>query len=125
MIKNIGAVFIYVSKLERSIGFYEQLGLKSRGIEKWDSGERGAVLLFPEENGSHILLWETKNIPKHDRPLFNLVCNGVEKLYTKLNELGIPGSEINQWDSEWHHHLDFDVFDPDGHAINIIEITKK
>jgi hypothetical protein len=30
---------------------------------------------------------------------------------------------LESWDSPWNHHVLFDAFDPDGHMINIIEVT--
>jgi lactoylglutathione lyase len=124
---NLGTVFIYVCNLEKSIQFYTKvLGLISRGIEDWGNGEKGATLFFNNPDGKPMItLVETENVQSTEKPLFNLNCEEVEAIYTKIKEDGYRVTELIRWESEWNNHLHFDVFDPDYNAINLIEIQKK
>jgi lactoylglutathione lyase len=126
MTKQIGSLFIPVKNLERSISFYTvMLGLVCRGIEDWGGGNRGATLFFQPhlEDATLLSLAELKEpIPVMSFPSFNIKCDDVRTLHTDLQSRGCRVSDIETWDSEWNHHVLFDVFDPDGHMINLIEI---
>jgi len=127
MTKQIGSIFIPVKELERSISFYtEMLGLVCRGIEDWGGGNRGATLFFQPhpESGTLLTLAELKEpIPVISFPSFNIKCEDVRTLQKDLHSRGCRVSNIETWDSEWNHHVLFDLFDPDGHMISLIEIT--
>lgn len=43
-------------------------------------------------------------------------------MYESLNSNGHKVTDLEEWTSKWNHHICFDVFDPDGHPINIIEM---
>lgn len=38
---------------------------------------------------------------------------------------GIRVGPIKNWSSDMNVHIDFDAYDPDGNAINLIEWSKK
>lgn len=117
---TIGAIFMRVTDLERSIDFYTtQLGFKLRDTEVWD-GTRAANLF----TGKDLLLTliEEDDVQVLQYPLYNLVTENVREMYTNLKQRGYSVTELEQWDSERNHHLYFDVSDPDGHPVNIIEI---
>ncbi|UVI29390.1 VOC family protein [Paenibacillus spongiae] len=126
-IQHIGSLFIPVSELERSITFYtEVLGLVCRGIEDWGDGNRGATL-FCEPHPDHaalLSLAEVKGpIAVSPRPVLNFKCTGVPELQEGLQAKGYRVTELETWDSAWNHHVLFDVFDPDGHMINLIDMV--
>lgn len=126
--KQIGGVFIPVSSLERSIAWYtEHLGLVSRGIEDWGGGSRGATLFFQphSEHAALLSLAERKERIQatEDFPRFNLQCDDAESLHANLSASNSQVTELEIWDSEWNHHVLFDVFDPDGNRVNIIQVT--
>ncbi|MCR2822190.1 VOC family protein [Lederbergia panacisoli] len=126
MIVNfLGAVFLRVSNLEDSIPFYsDALGLKLRDVERWKDG-RGANYII-NENSPILTLIETKdNLHIFQQPVFNLNCNDVLGIYERLTSQGYKVGEINKWSSEMNDHIDFDVYDPDGNPINLIEWRKK
>ncbi|MEF3306359.1 VOC family protein [Paenibacillus sp. GYB003] len=125
-VKLLGSIFIPVSRLEASIAFYtEHLQLRCRGIEDWGDGERGATLFVnnPPAGAAMVTLAERKE-PFHvsDRPLFNFSCGDVEEMHRTLQARGCRVTELVAWDSPWNRHLMFDVYDPDGHPINLIEM---
>lgn len=126
-IQQVGGIFVPVSNLERSIEFYtEMLGLVCRGIEDWGDGRRGATL-FCDPHPEHAALFslaETKEpISTMARPSFNFKCSEVPELHASLQAKGCHVTSLETWDSPWNHHVMFDVFDPDGHMINLIEMV--
>lgn len=126
-IQQIGSLFIQVSNLEQSISFYSDiLGLVCRGIEDWGDGKRGATLFCdPHPDQAALLsLAETKGpIPVLTQPLFNFKCSDVPALHEALKVKGCRVTDLETWDSAWNHHVLFDVFDPDGNMINLIEMV--
>lgn len=126
-VKAVGSVFIPVSRLEASIEFYTTaLQLVCRGIEDWGEDERGATLFVhnPPAGAAMITLAERKDhFHISDRPLFNLSCSGAEEMHRTLQARGCRVTELQTWDSPWNHHVMFDLYDPDGHPINLIEVT--
>lgn len=123
-VKELGAVFLRVSNLEESIRFYSDvLKLELRDVEKWDDG-RGANYMIA--SGSPLLtLIETADPQITNNPTFNLFCENIMDWYGQMNELGIKVGNLNRWSSEWNDHIDFDVYDPDGNAINLIEWKRR
>ncbi|MBP1993048.1 VOC family protein [Paenibacillus eucommiae] len=126
-IQQLGSVFLPVSNLEQSIVFYtEILGLVCRGIEDWGDGSRGATL-FCDPHPDHaalLTLAEMKgSIPVYERPVFNFKCISVPEMHADLKLRGCRVTELESWDSPWNHHVLFDVFDPDGHMINMIDMV--
>ncbi|MBS4196802.1 VOC family protein [Lederbergia citri] len=121
----LGAVFLRVSNIEASVPFYSDvLGLKLRDVEQWENG-RGANYII-SENSPLLTLIETKeNLHILKQPAFNLFCNDVLSIYDRLKTQGYKLGEINKWSSEMNDHIYFDVYDPDGNAINLIEWHKK
>jgi lactoylglutathione lyase len=119
-VNYLGAVFIRVSDLEKALPFYsEVLGLQLKEAEQWDNG-RGANYLI-SENSPLLTLIETEDMQVLNDPVFNLNCTDVLQLHQKFTELGVEVGEINNWSSEMRVHIDFDVYDPYGNAINFIE----
>ncbi|GIO34545.1 MULTISPECIES: VOC family protein [Paenibacillus] len=125
-IQQIGSVFIPVSRLERSIAFYsEGLGLTCRGIEDWGGGKRGATLFFNPhpEHAALLTLAETDEpIAASTRNLFNFKCVDARGLHAMMQTQGYRVSELETWDSPWNKHVMFDVVDPDGRMLNLIEM---
>ncbi|HET7579277.1 MAG TPA: VOC family protein [Bacillales bacterium] len=125
-VSGLGTVFVYVSQLERSIDFYEKVGLKARGIEDWGNCKRGATLFFNKDQQPPMLtLWETEDVHTHNKPLLNFDCEGIIDFHKKLKSSGWRVGELERWDSEWNHHVGFDALDPDGNTIGFLEIIKK
>ncbi|AZN42713.1 VOC family protein [Paenibacillus albus] len=126
-LKHVGSIFIPVSSLEQSIAWYtERLGLVCRGIEDWGGGSRGATLFFqphPEHAALLSLAERMEPIQTEDFPRFNFQCDDAETLHAELQATNGRVTELELWDSEWNHHVLFDVFDPDGNRINIIQVT--
>ena len=123
-VNGLVAIFIRVSNLEQSFNFYsEVLNLQLRDIEEWDDGRGANYIIAP---GSPLLtLIECSNPQNLDQPLFNLSCENIQEWYDDLKEKEVKVSSINRWSSQWNDHIDFDVYDPDGNPINIIEIKNK
>lgn len=120
---KLGTIFIDVTILERSIEFYTNyLGLTSRGIEDWGNGKRGATLFFGNRPTPMVTLVEVDKVRKIDKPLFNFICINIEEMYSVFRDNGLQVTELEQWESEWNSHLLFDVADPDGNVINLIEM---
>src|SRR5690554_3322261 len=104
-IKKIGAVFIRVKNLDKSLPFYSDiLGLQLRNIEKWDQG-RGANYIIPDS--PLLTLIEDGNIQVQKNPYFNLNCSNVLEMHERFNKKGIRTSQMNEWSSESNLHIDF------------------
>jgi len=54
-----------------------------------------------------------------------LNCTATEEMYKHFKDSGYQVTELKQWESNWNNHVMFDVFDPDGNVINLIEMHKK
>lgn len=126
-IQQIGSLFIQVSDLDRSISFYTTtLGLVCRGIENWGDGKRGATLFFdphPQQAAFLTLVEKTDSaITSLERPMFNLICKDAKRLHESLTAQGGQVTPLKAWESPWNRHLMFDVTDPDGHPISLIEM---
>lgn len=120
-IKELGTVFIRVSDLDRAVTFYsEVMNFQLRNIEQWDDG-RGANYIFPNQTILLTLIEQTEDFQPLKQPSFNLFCQDIKEQYEQLKQNGIQVSELQIWSSEWNDHIDFDIFDPDGNAINLIE----
>jgi predicted enzyme related to lactoylglutathione lyase len=121
-IKKIGAIFLRVSSLDNSIDFYQnQLGLTLRDVENW--GNERQANFFVGENGPLLLtLIESDRVQVLEKPIFNLVAANATNMYKSLKGNGHKVTDLEEWTSEWNHHIYFDLFDPDGHALNIIEM---
>lgn len=123
---DVGTVFVGVSSLERSIAFYtEALELVCRGIEDWGDGRRGATLFFSTPGSTLFTLAEKKHVQVYKEPVFNLTCTDACRLHQRLQEEGYQVTELEQWDTEWNNHYLFDLIDPDGHMIALIEMNPK
>lgn len=117
----LGAVFLRISDLEKSIEFYSDvLGLKLRDVEQWDNG-RGANYIISENSPLLTLIETDENLQVQNHPTFNLNCSNIVELHEKLIGQGLKVGELNKWSSEINVHIDFDIYDPDGNAINLIE----
>lgn len=118
----MGAVFLRVTNLEESLRFYSDvLGLQLRNIE--DCGRIANYIIG--ENSPLLTLIKSDVVQAHGYPTFNLNCNNVLELHEQLTSQGVKVSSINNWSSDMNVHIDFDVFDPDGNAINLIEWSGK
>lgn len=123
-VKELGGVFVHVTNLERSIPFYEALGLRLRGIEDWNPGRGATFFISPEHDGCPLLtLVESEHVQVLKHPPFNLNSVNVKEMHGELIAKGIKVSELEEWTSPWNHHSLFDAFDPDGHMICLIEVT--
>lgn len=117
----IGAVFLRVRDLEQSIRFYSDvLGLTLRDVEEWDDS-RGANYIIGENSPLLTLIESKDNLQVLEYPIFNLNCSNVLDLHEKFKNQGVKVGKINNWSSGMNVHVDFDVYDPDGNAINLIE----
>ncbi|MBD2869941.1 VOC family protein [Paenibacillus arenilitoris] len=125
-VKSLGTVFIRVSRLEPALAFYsEALGLKLRDVERWEDG-RGANYLISEQSPTPLLtLIEQPDMEPLRHPAFNLYCEGALAFYDRLTAQGVKVGRVNRWSSEWNDHIDFDVYDPDGNPINLIEWRRR
>ncbi|AOZ90773.1 VOC family protein [Paenibacillus crassostreae] len=124
-VQDLGTVFIRVSNLDRALPFYSDvLGLQLRNIEQWDDG-RGANYIFPNQSTLLTLIEVGESCEPLKHPIFNLYCNSILEAYEELNNKGIVLGPINKWASDWNDHIDFDIYDPDGNAINLIEWTHR
>ncbi|REE83875.1 hypothetical protein A8990_11654 [Paenibacillus taihuensis] len=121
--QSLGAIFIRVTNLENSIPFYSALGLRFRGIEEWDPGRGATFFLAPDHDGFPLMtLIESDQVQVVDYPSYNLNSTHVRDMYRDLELSGYKLKPIEEWTSPWNHHIMFDVQDPDGHLINIIEV---
>jgi lactoylglutathione lyase len=121
-IKKLGTVFLRVSNLDGSVDFYQnQLGLKLRDVENWD-GDRQANFFAGENAPLLLTLIESDRVQVLENPIFNLIAVNTNKMYESLKRKGHKVTDLEEWTSEWNHHICFDLFDPDGHPINVIEI---
>lgn len=119
-VKSLGAVFVRVRNLEESVRFYsEVLHLELRDIEDWDNGRGANYIIGPDS--PLLTLIESIDPPIMSQPTFNLFCENILDWYEHLKNQGVRVGSLNKWSSEWNDHMDFDVYDPDGHAINLIE----
>lgn len=122
--KKLLAVFIKVSNLEQSIAFYcDVLGLTLREIEQWENG-RGANIII-SDHSPLLTLIESDKVSALEYPPFNLNCSNVIDIHNHLKEQGYKTGKINRWASENNDHIDFDVYDPDEHPINLIEVSRR
>lgn len=124
-VKFLGGIFIQVTNLERSIPFYSDvLGLRLRGIEQWDPGRGATFFLNAEHDGWPLLtLIEEDQVQILKHPPFNLSSTNVAEMHHSLIARGMQVTDLEEWDSPYNHHVMFDIYDPDGHPINIIEMT--
>lgn len=125
-VQHLGAFFIRVTNLERSIEFYEGiLGLRLRGIEHWGPEERGATFLMnPDNDGWPLLtLIESDDLQVMAYPLYGLVATNAVEMHQSMREKGLKVTPLAEWTSPWNHHVTFDVHDPDGHPVNLTEVT--
>ncbi|MBD3922064.1 VOC family protein [Paenibacillus sp. PR3] len=121
--QSLGAVFIRVTNLENSIPFYSALGLRFRGIEEWNPGRGATFFLAPDHDGFPLMtLIESDQVQVLEFPSYNLNATHVKDMYRDLELSGYKLKPIEEWTSPWNHHIMFDVCDPDGHMINIIEV---
>lgn len=119
-VKALGAVFVRVGNLDESVRFYSDvLHLELRDIEEWDSG-RGANYRIGSDSPLLTLI-ESDEPQILNQPTFNLFCENILEWYEQLKSQGVRVGSLHKWSSEWNDHIDFDVYDPDGHAINLIE----
>ncbi|WMT39617.1 VOC family protein [Paenibacillus sp. D2_2] len=124
-VKDLGTIFIRVSNLDEALPFYsEVLGLQLRDVEQWDDG-RGANYKFPNQSTLLTLIEVGESLEPSKQPNFNLVCSNILEAYEELKSKGIIVGSLNQWSSDWNDHFDFDIFDPDGNSINLIEWTPR
>lgn len=122
-VQSLGAIFIRVTSLENSIPFYSALGLRFRGIEDWDPGRAATFYLAQDHDGWPLLtLVESDHVQVQDYHSYNLNAVNVIEMYRDLELSGYKLKPIEEWTSPWNHHIMFDVYDPDGHVINIIEV---
>nr|WP_208919951.1 hypothetical protein [Paenibacillus uliginis] len=98
------------------------LGLQLRNVEQWDNG-RGANYNFPNQSTLLTLIEVGEACEPLKHPTINLYCNNILEAYEELNNKGIVLGAINKWSSDWNDHVNFDIYDPDGNAINLIEWT--
>lgn len=125
LIKELGTVFMRVDDLDAALPFYtEVLGLTLREVEQWEDG-RGANYLLPNSSILLTLIEQKEGFEPLKHPMFNLYCPGIDAAYEELRKKNIKISSLNKWSSEWNDHLDFDVFDPAGNPINLIERTPR
>lgn len=124
----LAGVFLPVSNLERSVDFYtKELGLRCRGIERWGESRAATLFTHPDKDDYGMLCLEEtagKIVPA-PKPFFNLNVSGVEALHKSLHNRFIRVSDLEVWDSPWNTHMMFDVYDPDGHPINLVEWAPK
>ncbi|PWV94449.1 glyoxalase/bleomycin resistance protein/dioxygenase superfamily protein [Paenibacillus cellulosilyticus] len=114
----MGAVFVRVTDLEQSLRFYSDiLGLQLRNIE--ECGRIANYII--NESSPLITLIKTEGYQAQDYPTFNLNYNNVLELHEKLIAQGVKVGPVKNWSSDRNVHIDFDVYDPDGNAINLIE----
>jgi len=124
-VENLGTVFIRVSDLDRALPFYsEVLGLTLREVEQWDVG-RGANYHFPNNSTLLTLIEVGEQCQPLNEPIINLYCKNILEAYEELKQQGVRVGPLNQWSSEWNDHVEFDIFDPDGNAINLIQWTPR
>ncbi|QHW31342.1 VOC family protein [Paenibacillus rhizovicinus] len=122
-VHSLGAIFIRVSNLENSIPFYSALGLRFRGIEDWDPGRAATFYLLPDHDGFPLMtLVESDKVQVLEYHSYNLNATNVREIYRDLELSGYKLRPVEEWSSPWNHHIMFDVYDPDGHPINIIEV---
>ncbi|MGE8207037.1 VOC family protein [Heyndrickxia sp. NPDC080065] len=110
-----------VTDLEISMSFYSNvLGLKLRDVEQWDHA-RGANYIISENSPILTLIESKENFQIQQYPTFNLNCRNILELYENLKKRGVKVGELNNWSSNMNIHVDFDIYDSDGNAINLIE----
>lgn len=123
-VQSLGAIFVRVRNLENSIPFYSALGLRLRGIEDWDPGRGATFFLAQDHDGWPLLtLIESDDVRTTGVHHFGLNSANVRDMHRDLKLSGYEVTPLSEWESPWNHHLMFDVNDPDGHVINIIEVT--
>jgi lactoylglutathione lyase len=120
-VNYLGAVFLRVRDLDISMKFYtDVLRLKLRDVEQWDNA-RGANYIIGDNSPLFTLIETKENFQIQEYPTFNLNCSNILELYEELYNQGVKVGELNNWSSNMNVHVDFDIYDPDGNAINLIE----
>jgi len=123
-VTGLGTVFLRVSNLENSIEFYSKiLQLELQGIEQWEVGRGASYIISP--NSPLLTLIESNDFQSLHVPSFNLNCSHILEIYDELKTKGINVGSVNRWSSERNDHIDFDIFDPDGNSINLIECKSR
>jgi predicted enzyme related to lactoylglutathione lyase len=110
----VNAVFVPVSDIARSVGFYQlALGLAVHA----DWGEY-VDMRFPAAGpeAAGLALYRRADVPIHEHVTFNLSTDDVERVHDQLARAGFEVGEL----STLGEFLHFELNDPDGHAISIV-----
>lgn len=121
---SLGQYCIYVSDLERSVRFYEQvLGLPVQS--RTDIPGVNEVILGADDGGARIQLAHRHEDPKpidHGNALWKLYVNtdDCEGLYQRAMEAGAPSVTPPQRLDRWPVTIAF-IEDPDGYLVELVQ----
>lgn len=111
---RVNAVFVPVSDLASSVGFYERaLGLTVQA----DWGDY-VDMRFPAagNEAAGLALYRQADVPAFDHVTFNLGSDDVARAHDQLTRSGFEVSELRPLGDFLH----FELKDPDGHSISIV-----
>jgi len=118
---KIGAVFVPVMNVEKSIRWYKEI-LELQHVGTWP-GNSGADFYFAEER-QYLTLVKVENkqpmeftaSPKYQNPYYNFTINDLKAYHEKLQQKGVNVTEI----IDQGPIVGFDFYDLDGNKFGVV-----
>jgi catechol 2,3-dioxygenase-like lactoylglutathione lyase family enzyme len=103
-------VYFPVTNVAASVDWYT----RHLGMSLVHRAERAATLRLAE--GALLTLLESNQLNRYDSPPINFKAHDARKAHAQLSKAAVRAQEPDSF----YHYVDFDVWDPDGNALNVI-----